>query len=274
MFLDSHAAFSPYIASRSICTHQATLLFCWFLQENNFKSRILISFIYMGIIIQFWPDMYSHIYMCVYIYKNIYKPPFRYIFKALIFPINQPALVSGTFHLIFCWLLITRYCFSRKQTTKLVWCSRPGFNTSATYFQHHTAMPPHLQSLVPHLSSALWLWKSWVTSTFYHHLLDSSLYLPQGPLCPLQSDSFYHLYEFWLVFLLLDYLFLACHLNFFWVIVIIEPTFINSTMHCRYGIIKSFDFWAIWLLNDSNKKHVIIMGVSPGNVSTIKAFRT
>lgn len=115
--------------------------------------------------------------------------------------------------------------------------------------------------------------KSWVTSTFYHHLLDSSLYLPQDPLCPLKSDSFHYFYEFWLVFSVLDYLFLACHLNFFWVIVIIEPTFINSSMHCRYVIIKSFDFWAIRLLNDSNKKHAIIMGVSPGNVSTVKAFR-
>lgn len=209
--------------------------------------------------------------MCIY--KNIYKPPFRYIFKALIFPINQPALVSGTFHLIFLlaaydWILIFQE--ANYQTCVMF---QPWFQ-HFWYFQRHTAMPPHLQSLVPHLSSALWLWKSWVTSTFYHHLLDSSLYLPQDPRCPLQSDSFHHLYEFWLVFSLLDYLFLACHLNFFWVIVIIEPTFINSSMHCRYGIIKSFDFWAIWLLNDSNKKHVIIMGVSPGNVSTIKAFRT
>lgn len=154
-----------------------------------------------------------------------------------------------------------------------MWCSSPGFNISGAYFQRHTAISPHLQSLVPHLSSALWLWKagSHLPSTITSWTL---LFTFLRILSVLWSQTpFHHLYEFWLVFSLLDYLFLACHLNFFWVIVIIEPTFINSSMHCRYVIIKSFDFWAIQLLNDSNKKHVIIMGVSPGNVSTIKAFR-
>lgn len=38
------------------------------------------------------------------------------------------------------------------------------------------------------------------TSTLYHHLQASSLYLPYDPLCLLMSDSFHHLYEFWLGF--------------------------------------------------------------------------
>lgn len=150
--------------------------------------------------------------MCVCVYKNIHKPPFSHIFKALIFLINQSALVPEIFCLIFCWLLLTRYCFSRKRTCVMFqpwfqhfWCILPAPHCDASSLTVPGASP---------LLCPLTL-KSWATSTFHHHLLDSSLYIPQDPLCALQSDSFHHLYEFWLVFSLLDYLFLARHLNFF-----------------------------------------------------------
>lgn len=177
IFLRSHAAYSPNTASRSIYTHQATLLSCreekFWTPRNQWKiptgfCRRTISEAEYSFRLSIWALLLCNfgwvcivIYICVYIYKiYIYKPPFSCLFKALIFSINQLTLVSGTFHLIFCLQLITRYCFSRKQATKPVWCSSPGFNTSGAYFQRHTAMPPHLQSLVPHLPSALWLRKA------------------------------------------------------------------------------------------------------------------
>lgn len=98
-------------------------------------------------------------YVYSYIYVYIYKIPFSYIFRALIFPHRSTPPVSETFYLFFSWLLLTTYCFSKKQAIKCVWCSSPGFHISGTFSQHHAAISPCLPCLVPLLSSALWLSK-------------------------------------------------------------------------------------------------------------------
>lgn len=222
--------------------------------------------------------LYGHYYVILarYVYSHIYsyiKLPSAIYSELFFFPSMNPSSfwnISPNFLLAaFNQMLV----FARKQTIKHVWCSNSVFHTSGAFSQHHTAIPPCLPSLTSLLSAALGSAKPW---HIYPLPSPPGLFSLPSLWSSLSFDVRLLPSPLWILawVSLLDFLFLACHLNFFWVIVIIEPTFINSSMHCRYVIIKSFDFWAIWLLNDSNEKHASITGISPGIVSTIEASRT
>lgn len=164
-FLDGHAAFSPYIAPGSICARQDTALSCRQEQtlgplqsmENPHWRRMVskagYSFVYMSIIMSFWLGMYIHIYTQTRTQIYMYKPTsFQPCTEGSSFSHQSTLLVSGTFHLIFTWSLLTRYSFSRQQTTNCARCSSPAFHTHGASSQRRAAIPPRL---VPLLSSAL-----------------------------------------------------------------------------------------------------------------------